>query len=109
MSLVDVKMSANNDSRAEEFPLHHAVGRGDVHTVESLLKHGADPNEKDHRETTAIHYVSHLNEDAYRMVHVLLKFGGDMLSRDCYGMLPFEKALSLSNKKSCEAFVDWGF
>ncbi|XP_067034985.1 uncharacterized protein [Acropora muricata] len=109
MSFAGVKMSAKNDSRADEFPLHHAVRRGDVHTVESLLKHGTDPNEKDHRETTAIHYVNHLNEDADRMVHVLLKFGGDMLSRNCYGMLPFEEALSLSNKKSCEAFVDWGF
>lgn len=102
-------MSANNDSRADGFPLHHAVKSGDVKTVESLLKHGADPNEKDHRETTAIHYVNHLNEDADRMVHILLKFGGDMLSRDCYGELPFEQALALSNKKSCEAFVDWAF
>lgn len=90
-------MSASNDSRAEEFPLHHAVKRGDVHTVESLLKHGADPNEKDHRETTAIHYVNHLNEDADRLVHVLLKFGGDMLSRNCYGKLPFEEAFLTRN------------
>lgn len=109
MSFVGVKTSANNDSRTEEFPLHRAVRRGDVNVVESLLKHGADPNEKDHRETTAIHYVNHLHEDADRMVHVLLKFGGDMLSRNCYGQLPFEEALALSNKKSCEAFVDWGF
>lgn len=100
---------ATSSSGAEEFPLHRAVRRGDVNTVESLLKHGADPNEKDRRETTPIHYVNHLNEDSYQMVHVLLKYGADMLIRNCYGQLPFEEALALSNKKACKAFVDWGF
>ena len=99
----------SSSSGAEEFPLHRAVRRGDVNTVESLLKHGADPNEKDHRETTPIHYVNHLNEDSYQMVHVLLKYGADMLIRNCYGQLPFKEALALSNKKTCKAFVDWGF
>lgn len=32
-----------------------------------------------------------------------------MLIRNCYGQLPFEEALALSNKKVCKAFVDWGF
>lgn len=102
-------MSKYNIWRAEEFPLHRAVRSGDVSIVEDLLKSGADPNQKDHRETTAIHYVDLFNNDADKMVHVLLKHGANMHSRNCYGQLPFEQPLRLSNIKVCRAFVDWGF
>lgn len=103
------EVTENDISGAAEFPLHRAVQGGDANKVESLLKHGADPNEKDRREMTPIHHVNHLNVDSYQMVHVLLKYGADMLIRNCYGQLPFEEALALSNKKACKAFVDWGF
>lgn len=103
------EVTENDISEAAEFPLHRAVQGGDANKVESLLKHGADPNEKDRREMTPIHHVNHLNADSYQMVHVLLKYGADMLIRNCYGQLPFEEALALSNKKACKAFVDWGF
>ena len=103
------RMSEGDVQRAEEFPLHHAVRRGNINIVEDLLKSGADPNQKDHRETTPIHHVNHFHEDADKMVHVLLKYGADMLSRDCYGKLPFEDALRLRSRKVCQTFVDWGF
>ena len=60
------------------------------------------------RHPYTLNFVNHLNEDSYQMVHVLLKYGADMLIRNCYGQLPFEEALALSNKKVCKAFVDWG-
>ena len=103
------RVSEDDVQRAEEFPLHHAVRRGNINIVEDLLKSGADPNQKDHRETTPIHHVNHFHEDADKMVHVLLKYGADMLSRDCYGKLPFEEALHLCSRKVCQTFVDWGF
>ena len=102
-------MSEDNVQRAEEFPLHHAVRRSDINIVEDLLKSGADPNQKDHRETTPIHHVNPFHEDSHKMVHVLLKYGADMLSRDCYGQLPFEQPLRVRSRKVCQAFVDWGF
>lgn len=78
------EVTENDISGAAEFPLHRAVQGGDANKVESLLKHGADPNEKDRREMTPIHHVNHLNADSYQMVHVLLKYGADMLIRNCY-------------------------
>lgn len=85
MSFVGVKMSVNNDLRIEEFLFYCVVRCGDVNVVESLLKYGVDFNEKDYREMIVIYYVNYLYEDVDRMVYVLLKFGGDMFSRNCYG------------------------
>ena len=79
------RMSEDDVQRAEEFPLHHAVRRGNINIVEDFLKSGADPNQKDHRETTPIHHLEPFHEDSDKMVHVPLKYGADMLSRDCYG------------------------
>lgn len=109
MSFVGVKMSVNNDLRIEEFLFYCVVRCGDVNVVESLLKYGVDFNEKDYREMIVIYYVNYLYEDVDRMVYVLLKFGGDMFSRNCYGQLLFEEVLVFFNKKFCEVFVDWGF
>ena len=102
-------MSEGTAQGAEEFPLHLAVRRGDINIVEDLLKSGEDPNQKDHRETTPVHYVNPFHEYSDKMVHILLKYGADMLSRNCYGQLPFEQALHVCSREVCQTFVDWGF
>ncbi|KAJ7375419.1 hypothetical protein OS493_002183 [Desmophyllum pertusum] len=96
---------------ADDFPLHRKLrSNSDLETVEKCLKDGEDPNRIDDTGDAPLHCVDYENEEeAYKMVELLLTCGADMLIRDCAGKLPFELALDEANKKACQTFVDWGF
>ena len=93
-----------------EFPLHSEVilntGLG---AVENCLKAGEDPNKRDDYGSAPLHCINFYDDEAYRMVQLLLNYGADMFSRDGLGRLPFQHALEHANRKACQTFVDRGF
>lgn len=93
-----------------EFPLHREVSlNSGLEIVEDLLKQGEDPNARDEYGGAALHSVNYYDDEANKMVELLLNYGADMLSRDGLGSLPFRHALEHANKAACQTFVDWGF
>ncbi|KAJ7391519.1 E3 ubiquitin-protein ligase [Desmophyllum pertusum] len=95
---------------ADEFSFHDEVTlNSGLETVENCLKGGEDPNRRDDYGSAPLHCVSYFDEEAHKMVQLLLNYGADMLSRDGLGRLPFQHALDHANRKSCQTFIDWGF
>ena len=93
-----------------EFPLHsEVILNTGLEAVENCLKAGEDPNKRDDFGNAPLHCISFSDDEAYRMVQLLLNYGADMFSRDGIGRLPFEHALEHANKKACQTFVDRGF
>ena len=93
-----------------EFPLHCEVTlNSSLETVENCLKGGEDPNSRDDNGSTPLHCVNYYDEEAYKMVQLLLNYGADLLCRDGLGRLPFQHALDHANTKACQTFIDWGF
>ena len=80
-----------------------------LETVENFLKGGEDPNSRDDYGSTALHCVNYYDEEANKMVQLLLDHGADMCCRDGLGRLPFQHALDHANTKACQTFIDWGF
>lgn len=93
-----------------DFPLHCEVTlNSSLETVENCLKGGEDPNSRDDYGNTPLHCVNYYDEEAYKMVQLLLNHGADLLTRDGVGRLPFQHALDCANTKACQTFMDWGF
>ena len=93
-----------------DFPLHCEVTlNSSLETVENCLKGGEDPNSRDDYGSTPLHCVNYYDEEAYKMVQLLLNHGADLLCRDGLGRLPFQHALDHANTKACQTFIDWGF
>ena len=93
-----------------DFPLHCEVTlNSGLETVENCLKGGEDPNGKDDYGSAPLHCINYYDEQAYKMVQLLLNYGADMLCRDGLGRLPFQHALEHANAKACQTFLDWGF
>ena len=93
-----------------DYPLHCEVTlNSSLETVENFLKGGEDPNSRDDYGSTALHCVNYYDEEACKMVQLLLDHGADMFCRDGLGRLPFQHALDHANTKACQTFMDWGF
>lgn len=93
-----------------DFALHCEVTlNSGLETVENCLKGGEDPNWKDEYGSAPLHCINYYDEEAYKMVQLLLNYGADMMSRDGLGTLPFQHALIHANAKACQTFIDWGF
>ncbi|XP_020624487.1 uncharacterized protein LOC110061963 [Orbicella faveolata] len=93
-----------------DYPLHCEVTlNSSLEIVENCLKGGEDPNSRDDYGSTPLHCVNYYDEEAYKMVQLLLDHGADMFCRDGLGRLPFQHALDHANTKACQTFIDWGF
>ena len=93
-----------------EFPLHREVILNNgLEAVENCLRAGEDPNARDDYGSPALHCINYYDDEAYKMVQLLLNYGADMYSRDRLGRLPFEYALDCANKKASQTFVERGF
>jgi ankyrin repeat protein len=66
--------------------LHVAARRGDVRSVELLLKAGADPNDLGDMKSTPLHCA----RDP-RIVEMLLAAGASDTIRNAFGRTPFER------------------
>lgn len=96
--------------RPMEFPLHSAVILNNgLEAVENCLKAGEDPNARDEYGSPPLHSINYYDDEAYKMVQLLLNYGADIYGRERVGRLPFELALECANKKACQTFVDRGF
>ena len=96
--------------RPMEFPLHgEVILNNGLEAVENCLKAGEDPNARDEYGSPPLHSINYYDDEAYKMVQLLLNYGADMYGRERLGRLPFELALECANKKACQTFVDRGF
>ena len=93
-----------------EFSLHCEVTVNNrLEAVENCLKAGEDPNGIDDYGNAPLHCINYYDEEAFKMVELLLSYGANMLQRDRLGRLPFQHALEYANKKACQTFLDKGF
>ncbi|PFX20234.1 Potassium channel AKT3 [Stylophora pistillata] len=93
-----------------EFLLHsEVILNNGLEAVENYLKAGEDPNKRDDYGSAPLHCINFYDDEAYKMVQLLLNYGADMFSRDGLGRLPFQHALEHANKEACQTFVDRGF
>jgi ankyrin repeat protein len=79
--------------QAGSTPLHHAAGFGSLDTMSLLLDAGADPNAKNRRGSTPLHWAVH-NEAKTRL---LLSRGATVNARQVEGRTPLFLAASLGN------------
>ena len=85
-----------------EFSLHCEVTlNNSLEAVENCLKAGEDPNGIDDYGNAPLHCINYYDEEAFKMVELLLSYGANMLQRDRLGRLPFQHALEYANKKRC--------
>jgi len=71
-------------------PLHFAAAKGYSEVVEVLLRHGADPNQKDRLGNTAMHLAACTNH--VPVVTLLLRAGTDLTTLDNNGRTPLQLA-----------------
>ncbi|KAL9046432.1 MAG: hypothetical protein Q9214_000728 [Letrouitia sp. 1 TL-2023] len=74
--------AAEIDARCvhKKTPLHHAIGRGDVHMVKFLLERGAGIDTRDMAERTPLHTAIEERNEA--VVRILLDRGADMTAME---------------------------
>ncbi len=77
----DPNLRANNAQKVG--PLHAAVARGDVVTLEKLLLAGGDPNLPQQQGVTPLHSAAHTGNAA--AVELLVRYGADLALRDEQG------------------------
>jgi len=70
--------------------LHFAAAKGYSEVVEILLRHGADPNQKDQLGNTALHLAACTNH--VPVVTLLLRAGTDLTTLDNNGRTPLQLA-----------------
>ncbi|XP_033106962.1 ankyrin repeat domain-containing protein 61-like [Anneissia japonica] len=69
------------------FPFNHKE-----HIVGILLQFGLDPNTKDIYQRTPMHFAAEKGLDY--TAELLLQFGGNVMSKDCYGVSPIQAFLN---------------
>lgn len=84
-----------NERRSDMTPLHVAAIKDHPDLVEILLKNGADPNEKDYKGATAMHYAA-MNNSILIMNH-LCNAGASLDIETDDGQTPFNIAEELGN------------
>ena len=82
-----------------------AVERGDVGKVEELLKRGANPNTKDEKGRTPLHYAAAMGH--LDIAKLLLERGADPSARDKYGQTPANVARAEGHSEVAELIESW--
>lgn len=88
--------------------LHTAASEGDVKCVRELLKRGMNPNIKDRRGWTPLHYA--VNAGHYDIVWLLLDYGANPNSRagGWTGLTPLHMAVRNQNYDIAKLLLDAG-
>ena len=81
-------------------PLHRAVERGDLRSVEVLLQNGADPNIADNVDTPPLHRAARAGRT--EIVRALLKGGAKIDARDRAGRTALDIALEYDRADTAE-------
>ena len=79
--------------RRSQTLLQYAAGEGHTDVVAALLKEGADPNERDEKSRTALHWATAYNDDP-ALIRVLLEAGADPKAQNAWGQTPLHLAKS---------------
>ncbi len=87
------KTLINEKDAAGNTPLHHAAGFGNLQTVKLLLEMGADPNAKNRRKSTPLHWA--IRDEA--KVRLLLDKGAEINASQNDGRTPLYLAASLGH------------
>jgi len=80
-----------------EFPLHCEVT---LNSSLDCLKGGEDRKDRDDYGSAPLHCVNCYDEEAYKMVQLLLNHGANLLRGDGLDRLPFQHALDHANTKT---------
>jgi uncharacterized protein len=80
----DPNLAANNDRRVA--PIHAVAARCNILLLQTMLRHGADPNLKQHGGLTALHTVAAHGKLA--MVEMLLSHGANPRPATDHGLTP---------------------
>jgi ankyrin repeat protein len=87
-------------------PLYFAAGQGDVEVVRLLLDHGADINETNANQTTALHQAT-LNGRA-AVVKLLIERGAKIEAKDQFGATPLHEAAHWGQPEAARELLDRG-
>jgi hypothetical protein len=93
-------------ARSRERDLRTAAGRGDLATVEALLRSGVDPNGRDDELHTALHHAA--CSDRYDAVRALLQGGGAADARDLLGYTPLHVCAVAGHARSARVLIEGG-
>jgi len=88
--LTTTMASVHSVDEHKRSPLHFAAAKGYSEVVEVLLRHGADPNQKDRLGNTAMHLAACTNH--VPVVTLLLRAGTDLTTLDNNGRTPLQLA-----------------
>lgn len=107
--------------RQEILPLHDATLMEGYRTVQVLLDHGANPNQRDQDGQTALHRLAgqesfrsdrkkcfHMKSRSRKAMQILLRNGGLVDARDQYGRTPFYHASRIGNVTACLVLLAFG-
>ncbi|CEP17993.1 hypothetical protein [Parasitella parasitica] len=100
------KLDASKKDTSGRTQLHKYAKRGDVDSVESLLKLGADANEKDYAGWTALHEAA-LNGH-FKAVKTLLEYGADVNSKGADLDTPLHDATENNHCDIVELLLEHG-
>lgn len=86
--------------------LHYKAGRGDVGSVELLLKAGADVHATDNGEMTALHDVVSSGVEQLSVVEHLVKAGANILAENENGQTPLDIARANRYEATVQFFIE---
>jgi len=94
------------DLEKRMYPLHQAAADGDIEQVKSLISNGANVNEKDKDDQTALNLAVRSGHKA--MVELLIARGADVNGKGQYNAVPLHEAAWAGNKKIAELLIQKG-
>jgi ankyrin repeat protein len=84
-----------------------ALGVSDMKTVRVLLEQGADPNEKDHHGSTALHYMV-TRQPFNEIATLLIEHGANVDAMAITGLTPLMQAVFRHNLPTLRFLIDHG-